>query len=306
MNISITPETQEQVLAYYQFRWQMLRQPWHQPEGSEKDQLEHQAIHRMIMHQDEVAAVGRLHKETQYHAHIRFMAVDEALQGKGLGQAIIESLEGVAREQGVNLITLNARENAVGFYEKLGYSNQGFSHRLYDDINHYKMTKQLKPSSSHQYIEAKALQDVWHKTIPMSKAMNIEISYFDQQRLITHCDSVFNQNIHHTMFAGSIYTLATLTGWGWIYLLLQNELLQGDIVLADAKIRYVQPIKGLAHGKTSNTQMNGELSELTKGKKVRVSMSVNVMNGDKIAAIFSGEYVILPKKSSKQLPIIKD
>ena len=31
------PETAEELDAYYQFRWEMLRKPLHQPMGSERD-----------------------------------------------------------------------------------------------------------------------------------------------------------------------------------------------------------------------------------------------------------------------------
>ncbi len=35
-----------------------------------------------------------------------------------------------------------------------------------------------------------------------------------------------NQNPHHTIFAGSQFSLATLTGWGLIWLLMQEHKLQ--------------------------------------------------------------------------------
>ena len=31
------PQTEEELEAYYQFRWEMLRKPLHQPKGSERD-----------------------------------------------------------------------------------------------------------------------------------------------------------------------------------------------------------------------------------------------------------------------------
>jgi len=297
MNKSITPQAPQSVQElkdYYQFRWKILRQPWHQPLGSEQDDLEQQATHRMIVIDEQVVAVGRLHKSDQTNGQIRFMAVNEYTQGQGLGRKIVKALELEASKQGVITITLNSRESAVSFYEKLGYQAQGFSHLLYDEIRHITMTKTLTPRMNHQGELAQELQNTWHDTIPMSKAMNLAISYYDQKSLITHCDIAFNQNLHHTMFAGSIYTLATLTGWGWVYLQLNQEKLAGDIVLADANIRYLQPIRGAAYATTSINQVSGKLAVLNKGKKARFTLSVNVMSGDKIAAIFNGVYVVIP------------
>ena len=53
-----------------------------------------------------------------------------------------------------------------------------------------------------------------------------------------------NQNPHHTLFAGSLFSLATLTGWGLIWLMLRERHLGGTIILADAHIRYSKPISG--------------------------------------------------------------
>ncbi|MCJ8321111.1 MAG: bifunctional GNAT family N-acetyltransferase/hotdog fold thioesterase [Colwellia sp.] len=303
MNKSITlqaPQSAQELQDYYQFRWKMLRQPWHQPLGSEQDSLEQQACHRMIVINEQVVAVGRLHKSNQTNGQIRYMAVNENIQGQGLGKKIVKALEQEASKQGVTEITLKARESAVSFYEKLGYEVQGFSHLLYDEIRHITMTKTLTALKEHQTELAQELQNTWHNTIPMSKVMNLAISYYDQKSIVTHCDIAFNQNIHHTMFAGSIYTLATLTGWGWVYLQLNREKLTGDIVLADASIRYIKPIKGAAYATTSFTQASGKLSVLNKGKKARFTLSVNVMSGDKLAAVFKGIYVVIPVKTANK------
>ena len=63
----------------------MLRQPWQQPLGSEKDELESQSYHRVILDDmDNIVGVGRLHKYKQNSAQIRYMAICETAQGKRL------------------------------------------------------------------------------------------------------------------------------------------------------------------------------------------------------------------------------
>jgi len=301
MNDSITPTNQQDFDNYYQFRWKMLRQPWQQPLGSEQDELEQQAVHRMVLNEkQQVIAVGRLHKVSQTQAKIRYMAVDSNCQGQGLGRQIVDALEYEASKQGVSEITLNAREDAEDFYQKLGYQSQGFSHLLYDEIRHVLMIKKLNCLKEHRLSLSQKLQNTWHETIPLSKAMKLNICHYDQQTLVTNCDPDFNKNLHNTMFAGSIYTHATLTGWGWVYLQLEHESLDGDIVLADANIRYLKPIKGPAYAMTSTEQVKGKLAVLVKGKKARFSITVNVMSGDKVAAIFTGVYVVLPKNDNRK------
>ncbi|MBL4899158.1 MAG: YiiD C-terminal domain-containing protein [Colwellia sp.] len=301
MNTLRSPKTVDELTQYYQLRWQILRKPWGGEQGSEQDKYERQSIHKMVINeQGEILAVGRLEKVDNYQGKIRFMAVSENAQGQGLGQQIVNALEQQASQLGINEITLNARENAIGFYQKLGYKTVKFSHTLFDEIDHYTMVKKLSLHPLHKVELAQSLQDIWHKTIPLSKAMDLQISYYDGSKLMTHCDADFNQNLHHTMFAGSIYTLATLTGWGWVYLALQakqqeHNNLRGDIVLAEANIKYNAPIKGLAYGQVVQKDVSGQFDNLLEGKKARIKLIAHVYCGAKIAATFKASYVVLPK-----------
>ena len=294
----ITPKTDNQLNKYYHFRWQMLRAPWQQAEGSEKDELEQQACHRMIVVPDssEVVAVGRVHFVDQDTAQIRYMAVSEAVQKQGLGRSIINALEQEATERGCQLIQLNARADAVQFYQALGYNIIQKTHMLYGEIQHYLMTKQLNNVAASIDDSVAELQDTWHATIPLSKAMNIKACYFDQQKFITSCDSLFNKNLHNTMFAGSIYTLATLTGWGWMYLQLKQAKIEGDIVLAHADIKYLKPIAGQGYASVEQSQVQGDLSPMTNGRHGKMTIQVNVLCGDQICAIFNGQFVAKTKR----------
>ncbi len=301
MNVCRAPKSADEFAQYFQLRWQILRKPWQQELGSEQDDIEAQSIHRMVVNeQGQVLAVGRLDKSSQHQGQIRFMAVQDNCQGQALGQQIIAELEQQAQKLGIRNIQLNARDLARGFYQKLGYVEQGFSHRLFDDVDHYKMTKSLSEHPQHQAVFVDELQSTWHSTIPMSKAMAMEISYYDQQCLLTHCDADFNKNLHNTMFAGSIYTLATLTGWGWVYLALKQAKLAGDIVLAEASIKYKAPIKGVAYGCVESSNVSGATLEqlqtrLQQGKNARVQLTANIYCGERVAAIFTGNYAVLPQ-----------
>ncbi len=71
------PESQQDFERYYELRWRMLREPWKQPKGSEKDELEERALHIMVCKEDRLPiAVGRAHFNTDIEAQIRFMAVE--------------------------------------------------------------------------------------------------------------------------------------------------------------------------------------------------------------------------------------
>ncbi len=291
MNECRAPQNADEFQQYYQLRWQVLRKPWQQPLGSEQDELEQQAFHRIIISpKQQILAVARLHLTSQHQAQIRYMAVAEQAQGQGYGKQIICALEQLAEELGVKEISLNAREHALGFYQSMNYQSHGFSHLLYQQIKHFNMSKQL-PKDDNDYSNlANALQQTWHKTIAMSKAMNVEVCYFDGKKIQTSSDLIFNKNLHNTMFAGSIYTLATLTGWGWVYTQVSLENIQADIVLADANIRYHAPIKGVAIARTSVEQVVGSALKLRESAKTRFKINVEVLCGEQLVASFQGVY----------------
>jgi GNAT superfamily N-acetyltransferase len=53
-------------------------------------------------------------------AHIDVLEVHKNFRGKGVGRAIVEFVEGLAREKGCELVTVTPEKSAIGFYEKLG------------------------------------------------------------------------------------------------------------------------------------------------------------------------------------------
>jgi thioesterase domain-containing protein len=297
MRVCRSPKNIVEFEQYYQLRWQVLREPWGQTRGSERDKLENNSIHRMIIDENgQALAVGRLDYTEQFAGQIRFVAVSPLAQGQGLGQEVMAALEQKAKHLGIKSLHLKARENAISFYQKIGYQLQEYSHILFDEVKHFCMQKALTPNSQHQLDETLALQKIWYDTIPLSKAMNVQISYFDGKSLMTHCALEFNKNIHDTMFAGSIYTLATLSGWGWIYLQLQQQGLTGTIVLAEANIEYFKPILVPGYAKLIDEDVTGDVNLLRKGKSTRISLVVNIYNGEVIAAKFAGSYAVLPVK----------
>lgn len=73
-------------------------------------------------------------------AKIRQFAVDITHQGKGHGQNMMHFIEVKLAQQGINHFVLNARMNAVSFYEKLGYKTVG-QEFIEVGIPHVKMEK---------------------------------------------------------------------------------------------------------------------------------------------------------------------
>jgi len=137
------PESPKELEQYYELRWRILRAPWGEPEGSEIDGIEDQCFHIMVTDSDKTIGVGRLQYNSADEAQIRYMAVEKEYEGNGIGRRIVNALEQEAINKNINTLMLDAREPAVGFYQKLGYSIEKKSYVLFDEIQHFRMIKQL-------------------------------------------------------------------------------------------------------------------------------------------------------------------
>ena len=73
---------------------------------------------------------------------LRQMAVPNNMQGKGIGRALMIFAENIARDQGYRKLCMHARESALGFYQKLGYTISG---DMFTEVTipHYIMEKSL-------------------------------------------------------------------------------------------------------------------------------------------------------------------
>jgi N-acetylglutamate synthase-like GNAT family acetyltransferase len=138
------PVSQEDFEKYYLLRWEVLRKPWDQPRGTEKDEHEAASIHVMALDDaGECVGVSRLQFNSPQEAQVRFMGVRDDQQGKGVGKELMKYLEEKARAKGAKKVMLQARENAVQFYLSIGYVMVEKSFLLWGIIQHYRMEKEI-------------------------------------------------------------------------------------------------------------------------------------------------------------------
>ena len=109
-----------------------------------KEELEKEKDYLLIgaFEDDKMLACCMLVEENPKTVRLRQMAVLNDLQGKGIGKALMIFAENLARDRGYQKITMHARKNAIGFYEKMGYTKTG---REFEEITipHYLMEKKL-------------------------------------------------------------------------------------------------------------------------------------------------------------------
>ena len=137
-------KNKEDVERILQLRYKMLRLPWNQSIETATDNLELKSVNVYIENEvKEITACGRLQENENQIGQIRFMAVSDDYQGKGLGKLIVISLEKSAKELNLKSIELQARDNAVDFYKSCGYKIKEKSFLMWDQIQHFLMEKHL-------------------------------------------------------------------------------------------------------------------------------------------------------------------
>lgn len=92
-----------------------------------KDEIEKENDNLLIgaFDDDQILGCCMLVPQDIQTIRLRQMAVVDDLQGKGIGRALMRFAENLARDQGFKNISMHARKNAVGFYEKMGYKSKG-------------------------------------------------------------------------------------------------------------------------------------------------------------------------------------
>jgi GNAT superfamily N-acetyltransferase len=102
-------------------REQILRRPLGLTLESEELETERPHVHIGAFEEDSLLGCCMLVREDDRTVRLRQMAVSDKLQRKGVGKALMNFAENIARDQGYRNLIMHARQHAIGFYEKMGY-----------------------------------------------------------------------------------------------------------------------------------------------------------------------------------------
>jgi len=142
MALKIIDHGSEEYKQMIRLRDEILRRPLGLQFTPEELEKEKHNLHIAAYEDDQMLGCCMLVEEEPGTVRLRQMAVINDLQGKGIGRALMQFAENLARDRGFKKITMHARKNAVGFYEKMGYRKRG---EEFEEITipHYVMEKDL-------------------------------------------------------------------------------------------------------------------------------------------------------------------
>jgi thioesterase domain-containing protein len=143
----------------------------------------------------------------------------------------------------------------------------------------------------------RALERRWHDEIPITAAMGISVTGFDGAHLEVRAALAPNVNVHGTAFAGSLFSLASLCGWGMVHLQIQMQMqmqrrgLTGSIVFVEGRIRCLAPVHDDVTARcTWSDDAGAALATLANAGRARIMLATRLDCGGDLAAEFSGEY----------------
>lgn len=145
--------------------------------------------------------------------------------------------------------------------------------------------------------ELRLLHDTWRSGIPLTEAMQLAPLHFRDETLTVAAELAPNVNVHGTAFAGSLYAVAALAGWGLVHLTLRRAGIDdGSIVIAEGRIRYLRPVREriVASCAMPPAELAAGLADLgADAGRARFALEAVLCAGDQVAVRFDGIYAVV-------------
>ena len=139
------------------------------------------------------------------------------------------------------------------------------------------------------------LQALLHAEIPLTKAIGIKVGEYNNHSLTLHAPLENNINHKCTAFGGSLYSVAVLSGWGLVYLLLQQHELSGHIVIQESNIKFIKPVVSDITAKCSfesAAQIDKFIKTYKKKGIARIDLEAHITCNNEASVVFNGSYVV--------------
>jgi thioesterase domain-containing protein len=141
---------------------------------------------------------------------------------------------------------------------------------------------------------AHALQHTLHAEIPLTQHIGIQVIDYDGASLTLAAPIEPNINHKATAFAGSLNSVATLAGWGLIWIMLREAALVATIVIQDSASQYRRPVghnfSAICH-KPDDAQIDQFMRMLREKGKARLELYTEIRENEAVSMSFRGRYV---------------
>lgn len=135
-------------------------------------------------------------------------------------------------------------------------------------------------------------EDFLHAQIPITRTMGVAVEAYDENLLVLTAPLEANHNHLGTAFGGSLSAIATLAGYGLLWLKLGDR--SAHIVIRDSKIRYHRPVRGMIRAvcqSPDHAGLSAFRAKFSEMGKAGISLRVTIEEEGRICVEFAGTYV---------------
>jgi thioesterase domain-containing protein len=132
----------------------------------------------------------------------------------------------------------------------------------------------------------------FHEQIPITRAMGLRVVAYDKNEFVVEAPVALNSNHLRTAFGGSINAVATLAAYGLLWLELRAQ--GAHVVVAESSIRFLRPVRETIRAiclRPEAKEWAAFQSRFAEKGKARITLRVNVVEGNQTAAEFEGIFV---------------
>lgn len=140
-------------------------------------------------------------------------------------------------------------------------------------------------------------EQFFHERIPITRAMGIRVVKDHAQCFAIEAPLALNHNHLQTAFGGSVNAIATLAGYGFLWLQLRDE--NAQVVIASSSIRFLQPVRGTIRAiclLPEDSELQSFRATLREKEKARITLHVRVEEGAQEAAKFEAAFVAFQER----------
>lgn len=143
------------------------------------------------------------------------------------------------------------------------------------------------------------LAATWLRDIPLTAAMGIGVESYDGLTLAVRAPLPPNRNLHGTVFAGSLFSVCALTGWGAVWLALRERGQDGEIFAADSQIQFRKGVAGdfVCRCTPDAGALRGGIETFEAKGRASFDVTCTIDQGEKRAVTFTSRYVVHAKRA---------
>lgn len=145
-------------------------------------------------------------------------------------------------------------------------------------------------------MQTRELEVYLHTYIPLTQAMQVSVLSIEPQQLILQAPLKPNINPHHTVFGGSVATMATLAAWCLLHTRLHAEGIANNLVVRRSTLEYDKPIAGDFKAIASleaPEHWEQAMAMLKQRGKAKIAVTSILEYAEQITGRFRGEFVVL-------------